>query len=55
MVCNKCKKLIILNGFSESNCIMCGDLMTTPHIPSYKVCKGCSEEMNICEQCGEEI
>lgn len=55
MTCNECKKIIILNGFSESNCIMCGDLITTPHIPSYKVCKGCSEEMNICQQCGKEV
>ena len=55
MICSKCKKIVALNSFSESNCIICGDLMTTPHIPSYKVCEECSLGLNVCQQCGEEF
>ena len=55
MVCNKCRNMIILNGFSKSNCIVCGNIIITSHTPSYIVCEECSKELNVCQQCGLEI
>lgn len=55
MVCNKCKEMIVMHAFSESNCIICGEEITTAHIPSYKACKECSEELNLCQKCGKEL
>ena len=53
MVCNDCKKIVVFNAFCSSKCKICGDLITTGHIPGYQICSKCSEEHNLCPQCGE--
>lgn len=55
MICKDCKHIIVLNAFSEGKCKICGERIVTPHIPCYKVCKQCSEKLNLCKQCGKEI
>lgn len=55
MICNKCSKIVALSAFSEGKCKICKSPTPTPHIPSYTVCKKCSEEKGLCEQCGKEI
>lgn len=55
MVCKKCSKMIVCNAFSNTNCDKCSTKIVTGHMPGYKVCKGCSEKHNICQQCGDTI
>lgn len=55
MVCEKCKHIICLQAFSTGKCKICNCNVTTPHIPSYKVCDKHSEEYNLCQQCGKPI
>ena len=53
--CNKCKGMIVMHAFCNTECIKCGDKIKTPHMPGHKVCKTCSEKYNLCEQCGKEL
>ena len=55
MICKKCEHIIVLNGFSDDKCKICGERIVTGHIPCYEVCKECSEKLNLCEQCGKEM
>ena len=55
MNCKKCERIIVLHAFSNGECKICNEEITTPHIPCNKVCESCSEKDNLCEQCGEEI
>lgn len=47
--------MIVLHAFSQSKCDYCEADITTPHIPSYRVCNDCSEEHGVCEQCGKAL
>lgn len=55
MICDKCKNIISMSAFTKTNCNKCGIEITTGHIPGYTICKSCSEELELCEQCGEEL
>lgn len=56
MICDNCEKgKIVLHAFSQGNCEVCNCEITTPHIPCDKVCEKCSEEKNLCKECGKEI
>lgn len=55
MICDKCNNIAILNSFNETNCIMCGEIMTSPHYPPFKVCEDCSIDLNVCRQCGRDM
>jgi len=56
MKCDKCLKgNIVLHGFSHGKCIICKYDITTVHTPCDKVCKKCSNENFLCEECGVEI
>lgn len=56
MKCDKCLKgRIVLHAFSQGNCIKCDCDITTAHIPCDRVCKDCSNEHMLCEECGIEI
>jgi hypothetical protein len=55
MICEKCNGMVILNGFSESKCVICQESMYTVHTPPYTVCKTCSNQFELCQQCGKEI
>ena len=44
--------MVVLHAFSEGECEMCGEKISTPHIPCDKVCNECSEKFNFCEVCG---
>ena len=52
--CEKCKNIVVLHAFSFSNCENCGVEVSTPHIPSYKICDVCAGD-NKCVQCGNKI
>jgi len=54
LLCSKCKKSAYLAALSTGKCKVCGKPTPTPHIPSYKVCRQCSEENNLREQYGEK-
>ena len=53
--CEKHKDRIVLWGSSSGNCIKCGDEIYRMYIPCDKVCTKCSEELNICVICGDEL
>lgn len=55
MICNKCKRMIVLRAFSHSNCDKCGKSIITSHIPSYKICEECAKYSGDCQQCGQNI
>lgn len=56
MICEICEKgKMVLHAFSYGNCEVCKCEITTAHIPCDKVCKNCSEEKSLCEECGSEI
>jgi len=55
MVCEDCYDIVVLHAFSESNCIKCNEEIITSHIPSYIICKKCSQKYKLCEQCGKPI
>lgn len=51
-ICGKCKHNVYQQAFTNTKCIHCDRVLTTGHIPGHKVCQNCSDEKNICEQCG---
>lgn len=53
--CEKCKEMIVAHAFSDGECKICGDKITSPHIPAFKVCEKCAIENNLCKQCGEPL
>lgn len=55
MFCKKCMRMGVMNAISHSNCERCGKSITTPHIPSYKICEECARYSGDCQQCGENI
>ena len=55
MFCMKCERVGAMSAFSRSNCERCGKSITTPHIPSYKICEECAKYSGDCKQCGENI
>lgn len=52
MICDKCKKMMVLSAFSFGECKECEIDIVCPHIPCYHLCKACAEKLNRCEQCG---
>jgi len=54
MVCKNCTGMLVLWAFSNGKCEKCGVDVVTSHIPCDKVCDSCSEQYEICKQCGEE-
>ncbi len=55
MICEKCKKIIVLHAFTDTECEHCGDKIQTHHIPGYKICEKCSDKYIACQQCGLNI
>lgn len=55
MICNKCKRMIVMNAFCKTECNKCASPITTGHMPGYTICKKCSSYWGICEQCGKEL
>jgi len=55
MICNKCKEFGHFQELSEGKCSECGKPTPTRHLPANKVCKKCSLEHSICEECGQPI
>lgn len=54
-ICKDCKGQVVMHAFSFSNCKLCDEEISTPHIPSYAICPVCAEENNLCESCGNKI
>lgn len=54
-ICGKCKHNIYQQAFCDTECIKCKKKITTAHMPGHKVCQNCSDNNNICEQCGCSI
>ena len=52
--CKECKGKVVMHAFSLSNCENCGLEISTPHIPSYKLCDSCAG-YDKCTQCGTRI
>jgi len=42
-------------AFTDSICIVCGDIITNATTDTDKVCKKCSKEYNLCCHCGGNI
>lgn len=56
MICEECSKgKVVLHAFSFGECTVCGTEICTAHIPCDKVCEQCSEEKNLCKECGKPI
>lgn len=55
MICDKCKDIIVIDEFKETNCIMCGEIITSSHLPPFKYCEECSINLNVCKQCGNDL
>lgn len=53
--CKNCKGKIVLHAFSNGTCEICECDIFCAHTPSDKVCMDCSEELNICESCGDKL
>lgn len=52
--CNDCKNQVVMHAFSFSNCKICGEEISTPHLPSYVLCYDCAGD-DKCIQCGDKI
>lgn len=55
MICNNCKNRVYSLSIAKTLCRICGDEITTNHMPGFKVCLQCSEEKKLCAQCGRQI
>lgn len=56
MICKECiKPKIVLHAFSEGKCNKCECKVVTSHIPCDVVCSECSEEHQLCRECGCEV
>ncbi len=55
MICTNCKNIVVLHAFSSGECTVCKEVVNTGHIPCYKVCLECSEELHLCQQCGKPL
>lgn len=53
--CNNCKNKVVMHAFSFGNCEICGEEISTEHIPCNQICLKCAEENNLCESCGIKI
>lgn len=53
MVCEPCKKRIVLWGFSNGECEICKFPIQTHHTPGYKLCDKCGEDNNLCVFCAK--
>ena len=54
MICEKCSELGKFPALSEGTCLCCGIKIITTVTPCYKVCHQCSNDKNICQECGNE-
>lgn len=54
-ICEHCKRIVVLNAFTETVCELCGENIVTSHIPGHKVCNACSVKNSVCMQCGKEL
>lgn len=52
MICENCKRKIVLHAFSFGKCDKCDCDVTTSHIPCDKLCVNCSDEFKLCKGCG---
>ena len=58
MICKKClmdRCYIAGQAFTEWTCQKCGETFIHHNTNTPKICKMCSEEYNLCEQCGDVI
>jgi len=55
MDCGKHKDNIVLHGFSEGECDVCGRHIDTAHTPCDQVCERCSDDLAICQVCGDGV
>jgi hypothetical protein len=51
----KCKCIITTRDIVNYKCEICGTNLVGPSIGGYKICAGCSEELDLCEQCGKPM
>ena len=56
MFCNQCNECLLRGQMlSIGECKLCGQLIPTPHVPNYEVCRECAIQNNLCQQCGKEL
>jgi hypothetical protein len=57
MECEKCltSNKIVLWGSCEFICELCDEKSVCLHIPPTKICSNCSNEHDVCEECGEKL
>ena len=60
MLCNKCKQDLLEGvacgqAFTQWICKKCGQIGWHHNTYTPNICPACSEEYNLCEQCGEKI
>ena len=53
--CNRCEKKVVAHAFSEGDCTLCSDVISTSHTPCDKVCEKCSHKKNVCMSCGDTL
>lgn len=55
-ICSWCSGMEHFMSLSQGQCKICGKPTPTPYLlPSYELCKECSEKYDLCEQCGEPV
>lgn len=53
--CKYCKNRVVMHAFSFGNCVLCGEEISTNHIPCDSTCSFCAEENKVCQSCGNKI
>lgn len=54
-ICKQCENILGLSAMQFTECEKCKTQVVTPHIPAYKYCDKCGEELNVCIQCGKPL
>lgn len=55
MVCEKCKKRIVMNAFGTGICGLCKKEIISPNLPVPILCHECSDKEGLCEVCGKSM
>ena len=53
--CDNCKNKVVMHAFSFGSCALCGEGISTSHIPLDLICSTCAENLGACESCGNKI
>jgi len=51
----KCTHKTVKRKYDETVCKVCEMPLVTPFTPGRQVCQTCSDETNLCEDCGEQV